>query len=170
MALTIHQKSVYLIIFNATMISRSVGKSLKNNKKLKGIKDLKDFKVRVFEELNKLTDLMDKEKLIEENILKSIMILSDEFEISFGQAQKAINVILKYHFYLTKNKNNNIKRILNCPIDSVILETLNKKGLSLTKINEKKYLELQQEIETHHSLRIEFDDQWDKQHLKKQGI
>jgi len=55
MALTIHQKSVYLIIFNATMISRSVGKSLKNSDK-----DVKDFKARTFEKLDILTDRMDK--------------------------------------------------------------------------------------------------------------
>jgi hypothetical protein len=53
MALT-HQKSIYLIIFNATMISRSIGKNIKTGK------NVKDFKVRVFQELEKLIDKMEK--------------------------------------------------------------------------------------------------------------
>ena len=107
MALTIYQKSVYLIILNATMILRSVGKSLKANESDKSVKD---FKIKVFEKINKLTDLMDKRLLKENNILDSIKELSKEFPISFGQAQKPINVILKYHFYLTKNENASVPR------------------------------------------------------------
>ncbi len=162
MALTTHQKSVYLIIFNATMISRSVGKSLKGNK------SVKDFKIRVFEKLNRLTDLMNTDRLTEDNILDSIKELSDEFQISFGQAQKPINVILKYHFYLTSK--DDIKKILHCPIDSVILKILNKKGISLTRIGKEKYLEIQQEIQNRCPSRIEFDTQWDEQHLREEGI
>jgi hypothetical protein len=50
MALTIYQKSVYLIIFNATMISRSIGKNIKAGK------SVKDFKIKVFEKLEMLTN------------------------------------------------------------------------------------------------------------------
>lgn len=164
MTLTIYQKSVYLIIFNATMISRSVGKSLKGNK------SIKDFKIRVFEKLNKLTDLMNTGRLTEDNILYSIKELCDEFQISFGQAQKPINVILKYHFYLTKSKDEDIKKILHCPIDSVVLKALNKRGIYLTRIDKEKYQEIQQEIQNRSPSRIEFDTRWDEQHLQEEGI
>jgi len=164
MALTIYQKSVYLIIFNATMISRSVGKNIKRNK------SLKDFKVRVFKELEILTSKMDTRILTEENIIDSINNLRNEFGISFGQAQKPINVILKYHFYLTKSNEDHIKKMLHCPIDSVILKKLGKSGISLTKIKKEKYLEIQKDIENRCDTKIAFDTQWDEQHLRDEGI
>ncbi|MCD6531190.1 hypothetical protein J7K99_01945, partial [bacterium] len=78
---------------------------------------------------------MEKSELTENNIIAAIESLSNEFGISFGQAQKPINVILKYHFYLT-NGNDDIKKELHCPIDSVILKKLGigKSKISLTKI------------------------------------
>ena len=45
---------------------------------------------------------MDAGRLTEEEILKSKETLSDEFQISFGHAQKTINDILKSHFFLNK--------------------------------------------------------------------
>lgn len=167
MALTIYQKSVYLIILNATMILRSVGKSLKANESDKSVKD---FKIKVFEKINKLTDLMDKRLLKENNILDSIKELSKEFPISFGQAQKPINVILKYHFYLTKNENAEVKKILYCPVDSIILRKFKKNKVFLTNIKEKEYLEIQREIEKVAPVRIKFDIKWDEQHLRDEGI
>ncbi|HBI81853.1 MAG TPA: hypothetical protein DDY04_07945 [Bacteroidales bacterium] len=164
MTLTIHQKSVYLIIFNATMILRSVGKNIKADK------SVKDFKVKVFKELENLTNKMDTGKLTEENIIYSIESLSNKFGISFGQAQKPINVILKYHFYLTKNNDDHIKKTLHCPIDSIILKELGNSGISLTKITKDKYLGIQKEIENRCDTRIEFDTQWDEQHLQAEGI
>lgn len=164
MALTIHQKSVYLGILNATMILRSIGKSLK------GKRTIKDFKIQLFKEIEKLTYLMDIRKLTEKHILKSIQELSKEFKISWGQSQKAINVILKYHFYLTEIKDSRIKKILHCPIDSVILKAMHKKGFSLTKIDEKIYKEIQREIQNCSPTRIDFDTKWDEQKLKEAGI
>jgi len=164
MPLTIHQKSVYLIIFNATMISRSVGKTLRAKN------GVRRFKIDVFKKLNRLTDLMNTGKLTEDDILGSIKALCDEFRISFGQAQKPINVILKYHFYLTRRKDHKTKKVLHCPIDSVVLKELKKSGIPLTKIDEEKYQELQNEIEKQFSTKIEFDNKWDKQHLEKWGL
>ena len=102
------------------MISRSIGRTVK------GQKNKKHFKLRLFKKLDNLTTLMDSKKLTENNILKAIENLANEFCISFGQAQKAINVILKYHFYLTNNKNIQVKKALYCPLDSIILKSLKK--------------------------------------------
>ena len=165
MSLTIYQKSVYLIIVNATMILRSVGKSLKGKSKT-----VKQFKIQVFKQIDKLIVLMDTNQLAEENIIEAIEKLSDEFEISFGQAQKAINVILKYHFYLSNNKNNEIKKILHCPLDSIILCKLKEDNLSLARINKQRYLEIQSSIQKYNLVRLDFDTQWDNQHLRDEGI
>ena len=146
------------------MISRSVGKNIKANK------SIKDFKVKVFEKIEILTNKMDTGTLTGENIIDSINNLSNEFGISFGQAQKPINVILKYHFYLTKNNNEHIRKALHCPIDSVILKKLDKSGISLTRITKQNYLEIQNEIENRCHTRIVFDTQWDEQHLQEEGI
>jgi len=164
MPLTIHQKSIYLEIFNATMISRSVGKNIKVGK------TVKDFKIRVFEQLEILTNRMDTSILTEQNIMDSIDKLRNEFGISFGQAQKPINVILKYHFYLTKSNEGAIRKMLHCPIDSLILEKLNRSGISLTNIDKEKYLEIQKDIGNHSDTRIAFDTQWDEQHLRDEGL
>lgn len=149
------------------MVLRSVGKNIKAGK------SVKDFKVRVFQELEKLINKMDKSKLTEHDIVSAIESLVNEFGISFGQAQKPINVILKYHFYLTDGDDNIIK-VLHCPVDSIILKKLGKSGVSLTKIDKNRYLKLQQEIkgktENCGSTRIEFDTQWDEQHLQDEGI
>lgn len=165
MGLTLHQKSIYLVIFNATMISRSVGKTFNKDKT-----KLKNFKKRVFEEIAKLTKLMDKGKLTEDKILDSIENLTKEFKISFGQAQKPINVILKYHFYLTGCKDVKMKATLHCPLDSVILKKLGKSGKSLTKTSKKDYRELQKKIPKEFKHRIDFDNFWDEQNLRDAGI
>ena len=167
MVLTIYQKSVYLIIFNATMISRSVGKSLKSNN---SGKSLKDFKVSIFQELDVLTRKMDASQLTENDILSSIRNLAEKFNVSFGQAQKAINVILKYHFYLTNNEDNKIKNILHCPIDSVVLKNLLGGSSPLTNIDEGLYIKIQNSIKLRGETRIDYDIVWDNQHLKDEGI
>ena len=163
MSLKTYQKSIYFILFNATMISRSVGKTIK------GRKDMKYFKLRLFKKLDNLTTLMDNKKLTENNILKAIENLANEFRISFGQAQKAINVILKYHFYLTNNKNIQVKNALYCPLDSIILKALKKRKF-LTNINKEEYLEIQNEIAKRCFPRIDFDEIWEKQLLQKVGF
>lgn len=163
MALSIHQKSVYLIIFNATMVLRSVGKTLKK-------KGIKEFKIKTFKEIEKLTRLMDDGKLTEKQILNSIRNLASKFKISFGQAQKPINVLLKYHFHLFHKPSDKIKKELYCPIDSVILKELKIKVISLTKIDEKQFFEIQKQIQNISETRIDFDTKWDKKHLKDEGI
>jgi hypothetical protein len=158
------------------MISRSVAKNFKSERRLR----LKNFKIEVFKEIKKLTSKMNAGKLSEKDIIKSIDNLRNKFKISFGQAQKPINVILKYHFYLTrKNKDltkDPMKKVLHCPIDSIILKRLGERSnLKLTAIDKDKYLELQERIEhyckkKHFNTRIEFDELWDEQHLKDEGI
>jgi len=167
MTLSIYQKSVYLIIFNATMIARSIGKIIKKNS---GRKTLNDFRNNVFKEIEKLTQLIDSGKLKEKHLFETMDNISKKFNISYGQAQKPINVILKFHFYLTKNTNKNIKKVLHCPIDSIILKFIKRSSWTLSKIEKEKYKEFQELIEKQSSCKVEFDIQWDKQHLERAGI
>lgn len=173
MGLTIHQKSVYLTIYNATMIARSIGKTFKRKfKKEEAEKKLKEFKIEVFKKLDNLTDLMNTNKLTEKHILTSIRKLKEKFNISFGQAQKPINVILKYHFYLAKGQDNSMKKVLHCPIDSQKLPELNRSGVPLTKICEEIYKEIQKKIEVkdEYSAKIDLDNKYDEKSLKYWGL
>jgi hypothetical protein len=108
MGLTIAQKSVYIIIYNATMIWRSIGKTITKNQIL-------PYKKALFKEVGILCAKMDKELLSNYDIVRAIEKLCNKFEkLSFGQSQKGINVILKYHFLLSHN-NGAIKMVLDCP-------------------------------------------------------
>jgi hypothetical protein len=165
MPLTNEQKSAYLVILNATMILRSIGKTFKRDKE-----KLKNFKVKIFTEIQELIDKMEQGQLKEEDIISSIERISNKFNISFGQSQKAINVLLKYHYYMfEKYLNEQVKPALHCPLDSVILNKLGIKQ-SLTKIDRKEYLNIQQKISEIKSPRINFDREWDIHHLKEEGI
>ena len=104
------------------------------------------------------------------DITGTIERLSNEFGISWGQAQKPINVILKYHFYLARDRNDEIKHVLHCPVDSVILKALGEKSLRLTGIDKKEYLKIQRWIQDHYPARIDLDICWDRQHLQDEGI
>jgi len=166
MGLSIYQKSVYLIIFNATMIARSLGKTLKDKS------TLAEFKKDVFRAFYALVRLMDEKRLTEDAILESIRALRSKFEfgVSFGQAQKPINVLLKYHFYLTKSGDAETERILHCPVDSVVLRELRMKPQSLAKIDEDEYLKIQDNIGRLCATRIAFDRKWDQENLRGAGI
>ena len=166
MSLTIHQKSLYLILFNTTMISRSVGKTLRAD----GRFTLRQFKVRVFQEVERLLAEMDAGTLTESSIMGSIQALADEFGISIGQAQKPINVILKYHSYLTRDAHDSLRAVLHCPVDSVIQRRLHTTGRALTRIGMREYLELQRRIKRRAPCRVDFDTQWDEQHLRDEGL
>jgi len=172
MTLSIEQKSVYLTIINSTMILRSIGQRLRNHCRLR------EFKIRVVKESEILIDKMEKCKLLENDIIVSIDKFCDEFNISFGQAQKAINVLLKYHYYLYEKyltNHSKIKSVLHCPLDSKILEELHIRNKPLTRIDKKEYIDIQNEI--HDKMyskglhRIDFDREvYDTGYLKDRGI
>jgi len=164
------QKNVYLIIYNATMIARSLGKTFEDQKDL-----LKKFKKTVFNEVEQLTDKMDKHSLSEEAIINSIKKLKNTYNVSFGQAQKPINVLLKYHYYLYHTDNKTILEVLHCPLDSVVLKRLGYRSynmLFLTDIEYDTYISLQNKIKkiAPYNYRLYFDRAWDEKHLKDESL
>lgn len=173
-------KSVYLSTLNATMILRSIGGTLKKSgykSESRRKKRLEEFRYSLFKQLDKLISKVDNKTLREGDILRSINYLSKTFKIAIGQSQKAVNVVLKYHFYIFHFKNRKLKPILHCPLDSVILKEL---GLSKVKLNSikniKVYKQIQKDIlkqvKKQHlgNTRLDFDNFWDKQHQEEAGI
>lgn len=165
--LTIYQKSVYLLILNATMILRSIGKTLKQNT---NGRTLREFKICLFNKLENLVSLIETNQFNENILQNSITDLANQFSISIGQSQKAINVILKYHYHSAQINNDEIKRHLHCPIDSKILEVLKIRNLKLNAIDLEKYIGLQNRISELSQFRVDFDDHWDRQHLEDEGL
>ncbi|HQI40320.1 MAG TPA: hypothetical protein PK665_04435 [Ignavibacteriaceae bacterium] len=117
-----------------------------------------------------MTDLIDTSAFNETELINHITELANYFSISIGQSQKAINVILKYHYHLTRINNNEIKRALHCPIDSKILAVLEINNLSLNAIDIERYLEIQNTISQRIEYRVDFDVHWDTQHLEAEGL
>lgn len=149
------------------MILRSIGQTLiQNNNGL----TVRDFKIYLFSKIEYLINLMTANGFTENNLITSITDIANSFSISIGQSQKAINVILKYHFYLTGINNNEIKSALHCPIDSKILSVLGINNLSLSSIDLERYLEIQNTISQIAEYRIDFDYHWDRQHLEDEGL
>lgn len=165
--MTIYQKSIYLLILNATMILRSIGRTLQNNNA--GM-TLREFKICLFSKLENLINLIETNQFNENTLLNSITDLANEFGISIGQSQKAINVILKYHYHSAQINNDEMKRHLHCPIDSVILEKLGIANLRLNTIDLETYIGLQNRISESSQFRVDFDDIWDRQHLEAEGL
>ena len=165
MPLNIYQKSLYIGLFNSTMIGRSVGKIFK-----KEHKSFKDFKLAILEESENLICKMEKKTLSEKDIIDSLDGIVERFKVSYGQAQKGINVILKYHYQLYKNLKKYNGKALHCPLDSNILAELKIKDLPLSKIDKEKYLSIQNKIANLSDIRVDFDEKYEKKYLARIGI
>jgi hypothetical protein len=164
---SLHQKSAYLIILNATMILRSIGTTFKHNN---DGKTLKEYKICLFKILCEIFNLIESNEFNENVLRNSIIELANQFSISIGQSQKPINVILKFHYYLNNINNNDIKKQLDCPIDKIMLKELGFTNLSLNAIDLEQYNKLQKIINERVQFRIDFDDIWDRQHLEAEGL
>lgn len=163
--LTTFQKSLYLTVLNATMIARSLGKTFGRNGRERY---LKTYKKRTFEELERLCSKMVDGTLRRGDIHQSIQSIQSDLSISFGQAQKALNVLLKCHYFLYYF-GRPIADELDCPLDSVVLRSLGEK-ISLSKMSKPDYLRVQERISAKSGRRIDYDIQWDEQHLREEGL
>jgi len=101
---------------------------------------------------NTLTNSIIREKIKE---LKNI-----DNNISFGQAQKVVNVCLKQYCFITKNEK--ILFELDCPLDSTTMKPYNIYNDNMINVNEKDYLEYQKIFEKENNgLRILKDKEYD---------
>ena len=70
---------------------------------------------------------------------------------------------------MNKHKDDNLKNVLDCPLDSKILKKLQIKK-SLTKINEEDYIEIQKIISQQGQSKLDYDLFWDRQNLEGDGL
>jgi hypothetical protein len=151
------------MLLNSSMVMRSVSK----NKAQRSGKAQRRFKRAVRRQWMKLCGLMDAGHVSAKNIRDSIKRLVDQHGVTYGQAQKAMNVVLKYHYYLTHRGNDDpeIKGQLDCPIDSGVFKELGEPVVRLSRLKDRnQYVELQERIAQRSGgkPRVCFDDQWDR--------
>lgn len=163
--LTTYEKSVYLDIFNESMNVRMLGESFPLHGRAERIKK---FKWLVFAELEHLCSRMKFESLQTSDIRKSIEHVSTAAGVSFGQAQKAINVLLKYHYFL-HDAESGAGAELDCPLDGLVLRELGVR-ISLQRLEREEYVDIQEKIAGLVSRRVDFDRRWDEQRLKDEGL
>ena len=119
-----------------------------------------------FAYLETLYEKMDNRTLQTSNIRQSIREIATIVGTSFGQAQKAINVLIKYHSALY-HLGEPVGSQLDCPLDSLILEHLNE-NISLFRMNEDHYAATENKIQGER--RVDFDRRWDEQRLREEGL
>ena len=163
--LTTYDKSVYLIIFKAVMKARALGQSFPSHGRAER---MKKFTWLVFTEVEHLCSRMQHESLQTSDIRMSIEHVSTAAGVSFGQAQKAINVLMKYHYFL-HDAVSGAGAELDCPLDSAVFRELGER-ISLSKLDRQRYIEIQEKIAGITARRIDFDRRWDEQRLKDEGL
>lgn len=109
------------MFYKETQLGRSIRKSRP------------EFKKKLFEATLELADKADNGILRNEDIQKKITALSNTTNVSIGQAQKVINVFLKYYCILTQKPDAIISE-LDCPLDSQIMSRFKTKGIKRTSL------------------------------------
>lgn len=155
---SIYRKSLCLTLLHATQMSRSLG----------AINYAKYVRLTIKHAI-KLCKNINDGTLKNDDIRKSIKNISKVLKISYGQAQKGINVILKYCFFICY-PDSQVGSELDCPLDSKILGSIGKRTLGLVNIHEKNYIDFQNIIQHQITRRIDFDRQWDEDRFKKYRI
>jgi hypothetical protein len=103
-----------------------------------------------------LTNLTIREKIKE---LKSI-----DTNISFGQAQKVVNVCLKQYCFITNNEK--MLYELDCPLDRTTMKSYNIPNDNMLNVNEKDYLDYQRKFEKENNgIRILKDKEYDEMRI-----
>ena len=119
-------------------------------------------------------------KKVDEGILEN-QVIRDAIEeltkigpnkrISFGQAQKVINVVLKQYCFIT-NKGNKQLRELDCPLDKTTMEVDSKikkehgiKHKQLKNVNIEDYKGYQNIFENEHGMKILRDCKYDRDRI-----
>jgi len=85
--------------------------------------------------------------------------------ISFGQAQKVINVCLKQYCFITMKEN--ILKELDCPLDSTTMKSYKIRNNNMLNVTENDYLEYQKKFENEfHGIRILKDQEYDRLRIR----
>ncbi|MCL2323920.1 MAG: hypothetical protein FWC47_17660 [Oscillospiraceae bacterium] len=151
---------LFVIEFNkASLLDRSFSKrNLSSEKKKEFRENLLDFSIYL---MNKIDD----NTLINSDIREKIQKLKAiDGNISFGQAQKVINVVLKLYCFLT-NKLSLIEE-LDCPLDSTTMKGYKIPNAQMINVTEEDYLIYQKKFDSEYNgIRILKDAIYDENRI-----
>ena len=125
-----------------------------------------------FDQFEKLLPSIANGALHNSDVRAAILAIKDKMDISYGQAQKGLNVFLKYHCYQFHPENLALLAELDCPVDSKNKKRLCIAWTSLRATDEQEYLRIQDLVEksTNGRPRVEYDSEIDRQDLRKYGL
>jgi len=144
----------------ASQLDRSFSKTeLTDEKK-------KLFRKKLLENCIFLMKKIDDETLTNDMIRQKIKELKNVDEnISFGQAQKVINVCLKQYCFITMKEN--ILKELDCPLDSTTMKSYQIYNNNMLNVNENDYIKYQKLFEKEfHGIRILKDREYDRLRIR----
>ncbi|MCF0217261.1 MAG: hypothetical protein HUK21_12440 [Fibrobacteraceae bacterium] len=124
--------------YRASQLDRSFSKENMQNKG--------EFKEALVETCLLLIKCVDKGTLKNSDIRKKIkQLTSIDKNISYGQAQKVVNVVLKQYVFLTKKWD--FVKELDCPLDSIVMKGCGIKNNTMKSVTEEDYLAYQKKFE-----------------------
>jgi len=130
-AFEVVRKVLIPMFYKETQLARSF-RNISNDEK-------QEFKKELFTTILNLADKVDANSLQNSHIREAIKTLSDNTSGTVGQAQKVINVYLKYYAILT-GKQIALLRELDCPLDSKVMSRyerqLGLRRMSLLKMDD----------------------------------
>lgn len=123
------------------------------------------FRKQLIDSCLELLDCMDNKKLKNKQIRNHIKILKEiDNRISYGQAQKVINVCLKQYMFIT-NQFDSIAE-LDCPLDTITMKGYGITNNRMINVMEKDYLEYQKKYEEEYEYRILKDMKYDNNRIE----
>lgn len=148
------EKKIFIIEYNkASQLDRSFAKSESVTPDI-----IRAFRENLLNACLRLMRLVERDELTNQMIRDEIRNLIDEGRnISFGQAQKVVNVVLKQYCFLLKKRN--LYQELDCPLDSTTMGSRH----TLKELTEEQYLEYQERFERENNgIRILADRVYDE--------
>lgn len=136
-----------------------LGRSISKNKR----KPKSGFREALVKTCLTLIKEMDDNELSNVKIRKEIKIMSMKYDVSYGQAQKVVNVCLKQYMFLTQKYE--FAKELDCPLDSTTMSEYKIFHNKMCSVDESDYIQYQDLFDQRYNPRILKDEIYDKQRI-----
>lgn len=147
---------LFVIEFNrASQLDRSISKN--------SCKPKRGFREALLKTCLTLIKEMDDNTLSNVKIRKEIKTLSMRYDVSYGQAQKVVNVCLKQYMFLTQKYE--FAKELDCPLDSTTMKGCKISHNRMSSVNVSDYEKYQDLFSEKYELKLLKDKEYDKQRI-----
>ena len=136
-----------------------LGRSISKNKR----KPKSGFREALVKTCLSLIKEMDDNELSNAKIRREIKKLSMKYDVSYGQAQKVVNVCLKQYMFLTQKYE--FAKELDCPLDSTTMSGYKIFHKKMCSVDESDYKQYQNLFDQSHNPRILKDEIYDTQRI-----